>query len=88
MTKENNQLHLDLIRAADLRDAFEWKKGNKVEAKRVRGGGTDFNAPTQIVNDPKNRGRWDGMLILTDGECSKPVSSRVKRGWVVSPGHR
>jgi predicted metal-dependent peptidase len=88
LTKKVSVTILPFDCAADLRDAFEWKKGNKVEAKRVRGGGTDFNAPTRIVNDPKNRGKWDGMLILTDGECSKPVSSRVKRGWVVSPGHK
>jgi hypothetical protein len=28
------------------------------------------------------------MLIMTDGECSAPGPSRVKRGWVVSPGHK
>jgi predicted metal-dependent peptidase len=88
LTKKVSVTILPFDCAADLKDAFEWKKGNKVEAKRVRGGGTDFNAPTRIVNDPKNRGKWDGMLILTDGECAKPVSSRVKRGWVVSPGHK
>ena len=28
------------------------------------------------------------MLVLTDGECNKPIPSRVKRGWVLSPGHK
>lgn len=88
LTKKVSVTVLPFDCAADLRDAFEWKKGNKVEAKRVRGGGTDFNAPTKVVNDPKNRGKWDGMLVLTDGECSKPAPSRVKRGWVVSPGRK
>ena len=88
LTKKVSVTILPFDCAADLRDAFEWKKGSKVEAKRVRGGGTDFNAPTRIANDPKNRGRWDGMLVLTDGECSKPGPSRVKRGWVVSPGRK
>lgn len=73
---------------ADIKDAFEWRKGTDVTAKRVRGGGTDFNAPTKIANDPRNRGRWDGLLIMTDGECSKPASSRIKRGWVVSPKNK
>ena len=36
----------------------------------------------------KNRGRWDGYLILTDGECGAPVPSRVKRGYVLSKGHK
>jgi len=88
LTKKVSVTILPFDCSADLRDSFEWKKGNKVEAKRVRGGGTDFNAPTKIVNDPKNRGKWDGMLVLTDGECSKPGPSRVKRGWVVSPGRK
>lgn len=88
LTKKVSVTVLPFDCTADLRDAFEWRKGTKVEPKRVRGGGTDFNAPTKIVNDPKNRGRWDGMLILTDGECDRPGPSRVKRGWVVSPGHK
>ena len=88
LTKKVSVTILPFDCAADLRDAYEWKKGSKVDAKRVRGGGTDFNAPTQIANDPKNRGRWDGMLILTDGECEAPKPSRVKRGWVISPGHK
>jgi predicted metal-dependent peptidase len=88
LTKKASITVLPFDSTADLRDAFEWRKGTKVEAKRVRGGGTDFNAPTKVVNDPKNRGRWDGMLVLTDGECEKPAPSRVKRGWVVSPGRK
>lgn len=72
----------------DPKDVFEWKKGANPPVKRVRGGGTDFNAPTNFVNDPKNRGKWDGLLIMTDGECSAPDVSRVKRGWVLSKGHK
>lgn len=72
--------------AADEKDIFEWRRGSNVPAKRVRGGGTDFNAPTKVVNDTKNRGRWDGMLIMTDGECNGPNPSRVKRGWVLGKG--
>jgi predicted metal-dependent peptidase len=64
----------------------EWRKGTRPDIKRVRGGGTDFEAPTKFANDPKNRGRWDGMLVLTDGECSKPGPSRIKRGWVLGQG--
>lgn len=64
----------------------EWKKGTNPDIKRVRGGGTDFEAPTRFANDPKNRGKWDGMLILTDGECSRPGPSRIKRGWVLGQG--
>lgn len=74
--------------AADEKDIYEWRKGSSPECKRTRSGGTDFNAPTAIVNDPKNRNKWDGLLIMTDGECSAPGASRVKRGWVLSKGHK
>jgi predicted metal-dependent peptidase len=70
------------------RDVFEWRKGANPQLQRVRGGGTDFNAPTAFVNDPKNRARWDGLLIMSDGECCAPTASRVKRGWVLSKGHK
>lgn len=71
---------------ANEKDIFEWRRGSNVPAKRVRAGGTDFNAPTSVLNNVKNRGRWDGMLIMTDGECSSPIPSRVKRGWVLGKG--
>jgi len=77
-------LPFDYTAAAD--QMVEWKKGTNPDIKRVRGGGTDFEAPTRFANDPKNRGRWDGMLILTDGECSRPSPSRIKRGWVLGDG--
>lgn len=68
------------------KDLYEWKKGMRPKLNRQRGGGTDFNAPTRVVNDPKNRGRWDGMLIMTDGCAPKPDGSRIKRGWVLGQG--
>jgi predicted metal-dependent peptidase len=70
------------------KDLYTWRRGADVPAKRVRGGGTDFNAPTNYANDPKNRGRWDGLLIMTDGECGAPVGSRVKRGYVLGKGQK
>ena len=70
------------------RDVFEWRRGTNPKLSRVRGGGTDFNAPTKFVNDSKNRNRWDGLLIMSDGECFAPESSRVKRGYVLSKGHK
>ena len=70
----------------DEKEVFEWRKGSKVNAMRTRCGGTDFNAPTRFANDPKNRGRWDGLLVLTDGCAPQPEVSRLKRGWVLAPG--
>lgn len=74
--------------AADAKEIFEWHKGTQPKVKRTRMGGTDFNAPTNIVNDPKNRGRWDGLLICTDGEAPAPAPSRVRRGWVLGEGQK
>lgn len=73
---------------ADERDIIRWTRGAfpQKAMMRTRGGGTDFNAPTRIFNDPKNRGRWDGMLILTDGEAPAPEVCRGKRGWVLAKG--
>lgn len=74
--------------SAREKDIVRWTKGNIPEkaTKRTRGGGTDFNAPSRIFNDPKNRGRWDGMLILTDGMAPVPGPVRGKRGWVLGTG--
>lgn len=77
-------LHFDCH--CTVKDLYEWKKGMRPKLHRVRGGGTNFDAPTGFVNDPKNRGRWDGMLIMTDGCAPAPSASRLKRGWVLGQG--
>lgn len=70
------------------RDIVRWTKGTvpAKATKRTKGGGTDFTAPTKVFNDPKNRGRWDGLLILTDGMAPAPIPCRGKRGWVLAQG--
>lgn len=77
-------LHFDC--SCDMKDIYEWKKGNRPKLHRVKGGGTNFDAPTTLANDPKNRGRWDGMLIMTDGCAPAPGTSRIKRGWILGQG--
>lgn len=69
-------------------DIVPWTRGSTPAkaSMRTRGGGTDFNAPTRVFNDPKNRGRWDGILIMTDGVAPKPEPVRGKRGWVLGEG--
>jgi len=70
-------------------EIFSWRKGTKLGGiKRVACGGTDFNAPTNWINSPENRGKFDGLVICTDGECSRPVDSRVKRAWVIATGRK
>ena len=59
---------------------FEWKKGKRYKAERVRYGGTCFDAPTKWVNE---RG-FDGHIVLTDMMAPKPVTSKCKRLWVTT----
>jgi predicted metal-dependent peptidase len=59
---------------------FEWKKGKRYKAERVRYGGTCFDAPTKWVNE---RG-FDGHIVLTYMMAPKPVTSMCKRLWVTT----
>ena len=62
---------------------YEWKKGSKHECKRVKYGGTCFNAPTEYVN----KNNFDGHIILTDMEAPKPMASRCQRLWMTDTYH-
>ena len=59
---------------------FEWKKGKRYKAERVRYGGTCFDAPTKWVNE---RG-FDGHIVLTDMMAPKPITSKCKRLWITT----
>jgi len=61
---------------------YEVKKGTKLSARRVKNGGTDFNAPTQYVNE----NRFDAHIVLTDMCAPTPTRSRCKRLWVTNTG--
>lgn len=67
-------------------DFIDWKRGQKHPAQRHRMGGTDFDAATAHAD--KHAGEMDGVMILTDGECSKPKPCRTKRGWIIVPGSK
>lgn len=74
--------------SANVKDVVRWTKGTvpAKAAERTKCGGTDFSAPTEVFNDPKNRGRWDGLLIMTDGQAPAPSPCRGRRGWVLGQG--
>ena len=59
----------------------EWKRGECHEWRRYTCGGTNFDAPTQFVNE---RPEFDAHIIMTDMYAPKPKSSRVPRMWVAS----
>jgi predicted metal-dependent peptidase len=61
-----------------------WRKNKTPQSHRTRCGGTDFQCVTKHAN--KNRNRFDGYIIITDGEASKPKPSKLKRCWLLVPG--
>ncbi len=63
-----------------------WKKSRVPSVHRTRCGGTDFNCVSKHAND--NKHRFDGYLVITDGEASNPGPSRLKRGWLLVPNTR
>jgi predicted metal-dependent peptidase len=66
---------------------FEWRKGSLPPVKRVACGGTDFRVACDYINDGK-AGKVDGYIVITDGECSDPGHSKLRRAWVITPGHK
>ena len=60
---------------------YVWKKGEKKKWERVMHGGTDFDAPTDYVNQ---RGDFDGHILLTDLCAPKPKPSKVQRMWMTT----
>ena len=66
----------------DEKSETVWRAGKTPETHRTRAGGTCFKAPSDHAN--KNKHRFDGYLILTDGYAPNPGHSRLKRGWVVT----
>lgn len=62
---------------------FVWKKGTKRPHERVRCGGTNFDAPTDYVND-KRHGEFDGHIVLTDLCAPQPGNSKCQRMWLTT----
>lgn len=66
--------------------SFQTIKNGKLKWERTRCGGTDFNCVAEYVNHAKNRGRWTGVIILTDGYApSLSRISGVKVLWLITP---
>jgi predicted metal-dependent peptidase len=67
----------------DLESETTWKRGKTPECLRTMSGGTCFESVTKHANE--NKHRFDGYLVITDGEAPKPSPSRLKRGWLITP---
>jgi len=72
--------------AVDVKSERVWKRSKTPDGNRTRFGGTCFSCVTEHAN--KNSHRFDGYLILTDGEACDPGHSKLKRGWVITPGDK
>lgn len=59
---------------------YVWKKGQKRRKERVLCGGTNFDAPTDYVNEHS----FDGHIILTDLMAPKPKNSKCQRMWMTT----
>jgi len=59
---------------------YVWKKGETRKRERVLYGGTDFNPPTEYVNQRK----FDGHIVLTDLCAPKPKASKCQRMWMTT----
>jgi len=70
----------------DLNSHTVWKKGKAFPAvHRTRSGGTDFGCIAKFCNDPKNRGDWSGVVVLTDGYAdTMPVVVGSRVLWVIT----
>lgn len=70
----------------DLKSKTTWKKGKPFpKAHRTRCGGTDFQSVVDFVNSRENRGKYSGILILTDGfapSCGAVIGARTL--WVIT----
>jgi predicted metal-dependent peptidase len=59
---------------------YVWKKGETRKWERVLCGGTDFDAPTDYVNERS----FDGHIVLTDLCAPKPKASKCQRMWMTT----
>jgi len=63
----------------DEQNIHIWKKGQRLQKKRYKSGGTCF----QCVTNHANKSNFDAILVLTDGEAGKPTACKKKRLWVL-----
>ena len=69
----------------DENSRYEWKKRKKIKtAYRTRSGGTCFNCVERYHR--KIMSQFDGYIVFTDGEASKPIPCKTKRCWLLYPG--
>ena len=86
LTKRTEFITFAFDTTVDESSEANWRKGGRNEAIRTKCGGTDFNAPTKHAN--ANKHRFDGYIIITDGEAAKPIASSLKRCYLITPDRK
>lgn len=72
--------------AVDEKSSYSWRKGKKYKLPmRTLSGGTCFDSVENHYR--KNSSKYDGYIVMTDGEAPKPKACISKRCWVLLPGH-
>jgi hypothetical protein len=67
----------------DVDNIFVLSKNSKKEYKvRTKGGGTSFQCCVDYILESK---KYEGYIICTDGFCSKPDETKIKRMWILLP---
>lgn len=64
---------------------FSVKNGRGFQWKRTRCGGTNFDCVRRFVAQSKNKGRWTGVVIMTDGYAPEMGRTALKVLWLVTP---
>ena len=69
----------------DEKSSFLWKRKSRPNITRNLTGGTSFDAVTKHAM--KNKKKFDGYIVLTDGGAPKPrISQGLKRCWILASG--
>lgn len=89
LSKKVNFCVVNFDTDVDAQSYCEWRRGQQIPTRRTRSGGTDFESVNRFIKK-MGRGRFDAVVIATDGECSKPAQLPfgMKRGWVIVPNHK
>ena len=83
----NKRIEIDVVHFDyNHGEPYTWKRGQPIKFARTHAGGTRFDAVTELVTDVKNRGRWEGVFIATDGEAPAPGPIGIKRAWMLEEG--
>jgi predicted metal-dependent peptidase len=68
--------------------AIHWRKGQVLTSfPRVACGGTDFQCCVDFIHSKQMKNQFDGYLIMTDGGACSPTKSRLRRGYILTPGN-